>query len=136
MQGIIQQITLQRFFALLVQLGGVKGTAAVAAAYFLHLDPFGGFHVSLQDAELAMALAVPTLLLDAALMLPPWEASWEAQQRSLAGAAAATQPGADGAAMPAPDAPLAQPAAAGPLAVARDAAALYQRIKARPNCLY
>ena len=59
---MLRTISLQRFFANLVQLGGVKGTAAVGLAYLLHLDAFGSFHLSSPDALTALVFAAPILV--------------------------------------------------------------------------
>jgi len=70
---MLRTISLQRFFANLVQLGGVKGTVAVGLAYFLHLDAFGSLHLSAPDALTALVFAAPILVADAVLMAPDWE---------------------------------------------------------------
>ena len=48
------------------------GTVAVAAGYFLHLDPLGGLHWNSHDALLGLKCAVPILIMDAVLMLPDY----------------------------------------------------------------
>ena len=48
------------------------GTIAVAAGYFLHIDPLGGLHWNSHDALLGLKCAVPILVMDAVLMLPDY----------------------------------------------------------------
>ncbi len=157
MEDILQRITLQRFAALLVQLGGVKGTLAVAGAFALHLDPFGSFHVSWPDALVALSLAAPIMLADAALMLPEWPAEWDPPGAvdALAGASASSSSSSSSGrtatveragglqVLSAADIlPLPRAAAAGaasaaaprsPGRAAAEAAALFQRIKVGNN---
>lgn len=49
---------------------GTPGTAAVVAAYYWHLDPYGHFHWSSVDALAGLACAVPIAVLGAALHDP------------------------------------------------------------------
>lgn len=152
-ERVIQSITLQRFLALLVNLGGIKGTLAVVGAAALHLDPFGGFRWDGADVALGLALASPILILDAALMVPAWEASWtpagqsgvpdEAREpprdvRVLSSAdgvppAAVLAGGADPEAVAQVASPLAPEKLYrdGAWGAARDTAALFQRLKVR-----
>lgn len=57
------------------------GTIAVAAGYFLHLDPLGSLHWNTHDALLGLKCAVPILLLDAALMLPDYSPGTDTKVR-------------------------------------------------------
>ncbi|KIY91981.1 hypothetical protein MNEG_15982, partial [Monoraphidium neglectum] len=56
---------LRRLVALLVEYGGVYGTAACLFGFFLKIDPFGGFHWEPQDALLGVKLFAPLLVFDA-----------------------------------------------------------------------
>lgn len=64
----------RRLIALLVEYGGLFGSAACVLGYFLKIDPFGGFHWDAADALLGVQLFVPLLLLDALIMLPDYSA--------------------------------------------------------------
>jgi hypothetical protein len=50
----------------------LTGTAAVAIAWFTHIDPFGNLHWSSADVMLGLATFAPLLALDAILMLPDY----------------------------------------------------------------
>ena len=58
-----------------MELGGVKGTLAVGAAWALHLDLFAGFSFDAKDVAVAFACAAPILIVDAVLMAPDWESA-------------------------------------------------------------
>jgi hypothetical protein len=64
----------RRLVALLVEYGGVYGSAACLLGFFLHLDPFGGFHWDAADAALGVQLYAPLLAFDALVMLPDYSA--------------------------------------------------------------
>ncbi len=83
----------RRVLALLVEYGGLYGSAACILGYFLHIDPFGGLHWSAADALLGLQLYAPLLLFDALVMLPDYSAKEDqADQvsRMFFGAAAMT----------------------------------------------
>ncbi|PSC70918.1 U1 snRNA associated [Micractinium conductrix] len=52
----------------------VTGTLAVAAGYFLHTEALGGFHWSTDDAALGLQCGLAVMALDAALVLPDYNA--------------------------------------------------------------
>lgn len=58
--------------ALLPCTTSATGTAAVAIAWFTHIDPFGNLHWSSADVLLGLATFAPLLALDALLMLPDY----------------------------------------------------------------
>ncbi|GBF89787.1 hypothetical protein Rsub_02957 [Raphidocelis subcapitata] len=83
---------LRRLLVLLVEYGGVYGTAASLLGYFLHIDPFGNFHAAADDALLGLRLYAPLLLFDALVMVPdyaPKEEQADAVNRIFFGPAAA-----------------------------------------------
>lgn len=50
---------------------GIPGTAAVVAAYYLHLDPYGHFHWSSADALVGLACVAPLAALGQSLHVCP-----------------------------------------------------------------
>lgn len=64
----------RRLLALLVEFGGVYGTAACVLGYLLKLDPFGAFHWDAADVLVGLQLYAPLLALDAAVMAPDYSA--------------------------------------------------------------
>jgi hypothetical protein len=150
-ESYMKQMTLQRFLVLLVSTAGIKGTLAVVGAWALHLDAFGGFHVSLPDAALALAAVSPIIAIDAALMLPEWRPTWEApgpgEVRTPPPEVRVLSSAAEGGGVPLgalegadPDAVarvspaiVARAPPQGLLASAQDAAALFQRKKVTDN---
>jgi hypothetical protein len=96
----------RRLLALLVEYGGVYGSAACLIGFFTHIDPFGAFHWDADDALQGLRLYAPLLLFDALVMLPDYSAKEDqADQISRLffgpGAAAAAAAGTDDAASPA-----------------------------------
>jgi hypothetical protein len=63
---------LRLLLALLVENGGVTGTAAVAIAILTGVDPFGSFSLNLQDIQMGMLYALPLILLDSIYQLPDY----------------------------------------------------------------
>lgn len=52
-----------------VRSPGLTGTAALVLGYFLHLNPYGSFHVSLDALLLGVACCAPVIALGT--LLPP-----------------------------------------------------------------
>ncbi|KAG2482331.1 hypothetical protein HYH03_018740 [Edaphochlamys debaryana] len=67
-----RSVRLQYWLLLLVQYGGLYGTAAVIIAAIAHVDPFGGLHLDAHDIGLGLALMAPALVWDAVVGLPDW----------------------------------------------------------------
>jgi hypothetical protein len=130
-EAVLRSISLQRFLSYLVELGGVKGTAAVGAAFVLKLDLFASFSLDAHDVALAYALAVPILLVDAVLMAPDWS---QAPDVDTAAVELATSLPGDVLPLPAADAALPPvPSDVGAWRQFVEAASLFQTIKVRAN---
>ena len=130
-EALLRSISLQRFLSLLVELGGVKGTAAVVAAFALKLDLFASFSLNAHDVALAYALAIPIMLVDAVLMAPDWSQAPDADTTAVE--LASSLPG-DVLPLPAADAALPPvPSDVGAWRQFVEAASLFQTIKVRAN---
>lgn len=71
---------LQYLLLLLTEFGGIYGTAAVAIAWFTHVDPFGALHWDLNHILFGLKVFIPLIVLDAALMLPDYSLGPEDSQ--------------------------------------------------------
>ena len=56
---------LLQLLVVLIEYGGLVGTAAVVICYFTHIDPFGHMHWDSADVLLGLRLFLPVYLLDA-----------------------------------------------------------------------
>ena len=130
-EAILRSLSLQRFLSYLVELGGVKGTVAVVAAWLLHLELFSSFSLSAHDVALAYALAVPILLVDAVLMAPDWSEAPDVDAGAVE--LANSLPGDLLPLPPAADAAPPVPSDVGAWRQFVEAASLFQTIKVRAN---
>ena len=130
-EAILRSLSLQRFLSYLVELGGVKGTVAVVAAWLLHLELFSSFSLSAHDVALAYALAVPILLVDAVLMAPDWSEAPDVDAGAVE--LANSLPGDLLPLPPAADASPPVPSDVGAWRQFVEAASLFQTIKVRAN---
>ena len=68
-----KQRELNLLLSLIVQYPAVRGSIAVAAGYFLHIDPLGTLRFNSHDAFIGIIIALLPSILDACILLPNWE---------------------------------------------------------------
>ncbi|KAG1677476.1 hypothetical protein FOA52_001932 [Chlamydomonas sp. UWO 241] len=79
----MSRFELNRLLELLVEYGGVFGTAAVAIGLLTNVDPFGGFHWDQSDIITGLLVFAPVLALDLVLTLPDFSSSPEEAKQTM-----------------------------------------------------